>query len=59
MKEKANSLLVSQIDELDTSSQQVFFMGTALVGLNLFLMISVGLYWTNPFIHQYISGRPL
>ena len=59
MKEKANSFLVSQIDELDTSSQQVIFMGTALVGLNLLLMISVGLYWTNPFIHQYISGRPL
>ncbi len=59
MKDSTNSIEVNQIEELETSNQQVIFMGTALVGLNLFLMISVGLYWTNPFIHQYFSGKPL
>ena len=59
MKEKSNSTLVNEIDDLEPSSQQVMVMGTALVGLNLLLMISIGLYWTNPFVHQYLSGRPL
>ena len=59
MKETPNAIVVNEINELEPSSQQVLLMGTALVGLNLLLMISIGLYWTNPFIHEYLSGRPL
>ena len=38
---------------------QSLFMGGALVGLNLILIILFGLYWTNPQIHQMISGGQL
>ena len=59
IKEKTSSINATDINGLEANSQQVVVMGTALVGLNLLLMISVGLYWTNPFIHEYFSGRPL
>ncbi len=39
--------------------QRSLFMGSALVVLNLFLMSCVGVYWTNPVVHQYFSGKPL
>ena len=53
------TLLSEDSSQLDTSNLQVFLMGIALVGLNLLLMIFVGLYWTNPEVHQFITGRPL
>ena len=59
IKEKTNSINAGQIDDLESNSPQVMVMGSALVGLNLFLMVSVGLYWTNPYIHEYFSGKPL
>ena len=45
--------------QLSVSDIQGMMMGGALVGLNLALMLFVGLYWTNPNFHLYISGRPL
>ena len=46
-------------DQLEPNGQQAMMMGSILVGLNLLLMLFVGLYWTNPAVHQYISGNPL
>ena len=45
--------------ENSSSSPQTFLLGGALVFLNLFVMIFVGLYWMNPVMHEFISGRPL
>ncbi|WP_320664756.1 hypothetical protein [Prochlorococcus sp. MIT 1223] len=59
MKDKINTLVAEQLDELEPSNQQVVMMGSILIGLNLLLMVCVSLYWTNPSIHQYLSGRPL
>ena len=59
MKEDSQGLVVKQLEDLDPNNQQVMMMGAALIGFNLFLMISIGLYWTNPYIHQYFSGKPL
>ena len=59
MKEQLNALVANQLEELDPNSQQAIMMGALFIGLNLLLMISVGLYWINPSFHQYISGSPL
>tara|TARA_Y100001968_G_scaffold333661_1_gene398147 strand:- start:79291 stop:79470 length:180 start_codon:yes stop_codon:yes gene_type:complete len=59
MKEQLNALLENQIDQIEPNNMQAMMMGGAFVGLNLILMVSVSLYWINPSIHQFISGRPL
>ena len=60
MRKDFQALLLNQFEEIKTSgNQHSIFMGGALILLNLFLMSCVGVYWTNPAIHQYISGRPL
>ena len=43
----------------DTSNDQTFLLGGALIFFNVFLMLFVGLYWMNPEMHEFISGRPL
>ena len=45
-------------DDFSSDTQSLFF-GGALVFFNLSVMILVGLYWMNPGMHQFISGRPL
>ena len=59
MKEQGNSIVANNLDELEVGNPQVIFMGSALIGLNLALMISISLYWINPAIHQFLSGKPL
>ena len=41
------------------SNSQNFFISGALVALNLLVMMFVGLYWMNPVMHEFISGKPL
>ncbi len=43
----------------NSSHDQTFLLGGALLFFNLFVMLFVGLYWMNPEMHQFISGRPL
>ena len=51
--------IVQQTTEDNTSNDQTFLIGGAFVLLNVFVMLFVGLYWMNPVIHEFISGRPL
>ena len=51
--------IVQQTTEDNTSNDQTFFIGGALILFNVFVMLFVGLYWMNPVMHQFISGRPL
>ena len=51
--------IVQQTTEVNTSNDQTFLIGGALVLFNVFVMLFVGLYWMNPVMHQFISGRPL
>ena len=59
MKEEFQTLVLSDLDQFEPKNQQVVLMGGVLVLLNVVLMVFVGLYWTNPIMHQYISGKPL
>ena len=51
--------IVQQTTEDNTSNDQTFIIGGALILFNVFVMLFVGLYWMNPVMHQFISGRPL
>jgi len=51
--------IVQDRSEDNSSSDQTFLLGGALVFFNLFVMLFVGLYWMNPVMHEFISGRPL
>ena len=51
--------IVEDTTEDNSSNEQTFLFGGALIFLNLFVMLFVGLYWMNPVMHEFISGRPL
>ena len=51
--------IVQQTTEDNTSNDQTFLIGGVFVLFNVFVMLFVGLYWMNPVMHQFISGRPL
>ena len=51
--------IVQESTEDNTSNDQTFLLSGALVFFNLFVMLSVGLYWMNPVMHEFISGSPL
>tara|TARA_Y100001968_G_scaffold99307_1_gene89323 strand:- start:414 stop:593 length:180 start_codon:yes stop_codon:yes gene_type:complete len=51
--------IVKEATEDNSSNEQTFVFGGALLVFNLFVMLFVGLYWMNPVIHEFISGRPL
>ena len=51
--------IVSRTSEVNSSNDQTFLLGGALLFVNLFVMFFVGLYWMNPVMHEFISGRPL
>ena len=51
--------IVQQTTEDNTSNDQTFLIGGALIFFNVFVMLLVGFYWMNPVMHEFISGRPL
>ena len=51
--------IVKEATEDNSSNDQTFLLGGALLFFNLFVMLFVGLYWMNPVIHEFLSGRPL
>ncbi len=51
--------IVQATTEDNPSTYQTFIIGGALIFFNLFVMLFVGLYWMNPVMHEFISGRPL
>ena len=51
--------IVQQTTEDNTSNDQTFLIGGALIFFNFIVMLLVGLYWMNPVMHEFISGRPL
>ena len=53
------STLLQDTDGSVPSNNQSFLLGSALVFLNLSVMLFVGLYWMNPVVHEFISGKPL
>ena len=51
--------IVQNTREDNTSNDQSFLLGGVLIVFNVFVMLFVGLYWMNPVMHEFISGRPL
>ena len=51
--------IVQNPREDNTSNDQTFLLGGVLIVFNVFVMLFVGLYWMNPVMHEFISGRPL
>ena len=51
--------IVQETTDDDTSSDQTLLLSGTLLIVNLFVMLFVGLYWMNPVMHEFISGRPL
>ena len=51
--------IVQNTTEDNTSNDQSFLLGGALIFFNVFVMLFVGLYWMNPVMHEFISGSPL
>ena len=51
--------IVQETSEDNSSNNQTFLLGAAFILVNLFVMLSVGFYWMNPVMHEFISGRPL
>ena len=51
--------IVQNPAEDNTSNDQTLLLGGALIFFNVFVMLFVGLYWMNPVMHEFISGRPL
>ena len=51
--------IIQEAAKSDTSNYQTLLFGGAMVLFNVFVMLFVGLYWMNPVMHEFISGRPL
>ena len=51
--------IVQNTREDNTSNDETFLLGGVLIVFNVFVMLFVGLYWMNPVMHEFISGRPL
>ena len=54
-----NQAIFQQAIEDGYSNNQTLLISGALIFFNVFVMLFVGLYWTNPLLHEFISGRPL
>ena len=51
--------IVQESAEDNSPNDQTFLLSGALIFFNLFVMLFVGMYWMNPVMHEFISGRPL
>tara|TARA_Y100001968_G_scaffold307469_1_gene325322 strand:- start:883 stop:1062 length:180 start_codon:yes stop_codon:yes gene_type:complete len=51
--------IVQETSKENSSNDETFLLGGALIFFNVFVMLFVGLYWMNPVMHEFISGRPL
>jgi len=51
--------IVQESTEDNSSNDNTFLLGGALIFFNIFVMLFVGLYWMNPVVHEFLSGRPL
>ena len=51
--------IVKETSEDNYSNDQTFLLGGALIFFNVFVMLFVSMYWMNPVMHEFISGRPL
>ena len=58
MNQNFQAVVQESVDD-NSSNDQTLLIGGALIFFNVFVMLFVGLYWMNPVMHEFISGRPL
>ena len=51
--------ILQEATEENISNDRTLLIGSVLIFFNVFVMLFVGLYWMNPVMHEFISGRPL
>ena len=51
--------ILQENTEVNSSNEKTFLLSGFLICFNVFVMLFVGLYWMNPVMHEFISGRPL
>ena len=51
--------VVQETREDSSPFSQTLIFGSALIFFNLLVMLLVGLYWMNPEMHEFISGKQL
>tara|TARA_B100000214_G_scaffold128565_1_gene91422 strand:- start:68 stop:247 length:180 start_codon:yes stop_codon:yes gene_type:complete len=51
--------IVQNATDDNTSNDQTILLSGVLIFFNVLVMLFVGLYWMNPVMHEFISGRPL
>ncbi len=59
MRDLFKAIFSNSGNTIDRSGGQVMIMGGALIVFNALLMFCLSVYWINPVVHQYISGKPL
>ena len=59
MKEHLNKVSFQDVKQEENNASQHSLVEGAMVFFNIFLMVCVSLYWVNPEVHQYFSGKPL
>ena len=58
MNQNFQAIVQDASKEKSTRQESVIFSGV-LLAFNVSVMLFVGLYWMNPEMHEFISGRPL
>ncbi len=58
MNQNNQAIFQQEIEDVYSNDQTLLISG-ALIFFNVFVMLFVGLYWMNPLLHEFISGRPL
>ena len=58
-KDKQGKAVDYKASQPEADNQQIVIMGGAIAGINLFLMVFVSMYWTNPDFHSLMTGKPL
>tara|TARA_B100000902_G_C26558404_1_gene550672 strand:+ start:174 stop:356 length:183 start_codon:yes stop_codon:yes gene_type:complete len=59
MNQNFQAIVQATAEDNNPSTDQTFLLGGVLIFFNVFVMLFVGLYWMNPVMHEFISGRPL
>ncbi len=59
MSNQIKPLTQTDTGEFRLPDMQILLMGGAIASLNIILMLFVSFYWTSPFFHTFISGKPL
>ena len=59
MSKPLHQAYANKSDQPNQSDLQFLLISVSLIGINLSLMIFVGMYWLNSSFHAFLAGKPL